>query len=101
MAQKRKTDQSKLIAAAALSLADKGGWDKLTIESVARKAKMSPTAAREQFADTWEILSYILEALDKKTAAAAKKNLSGKPREDLFEILMSRLEIMEEHRGAY
>jgi ubiquinone biosynthesis protein COQ9 len=101
MAQKRKTGQSKLIAEAALNLADERGWTGLTLQDVARKARLSPEAVARVFPDTWAILLYVLKDLDGRTANAAETDSSAPWRDNLFEIMMARLEMMNAHRATF
>lgn len=99
MAQKRKSDQSKLIAEAALSHADKVGWDGLALKDVAKKAKLSLEVVTGIFPDTWALLLYVIQMLDAETLAAAEPD--GNWRDGLFELLMTRFDLMETHRAAY
>lgn len=101
MARKRKTDQSKLIVAAALELACKSGWDGLTIKAVARKAKLKLEIVTDIFPDRWALLKRVLETLEKETARAVKGKLGDDWRDNLFEILMTRIDIAEPHKKAY
>ena len=101
MAQKRKPDQNKKIMDAALSHAGKVGWDALTIRDIAKKAKMSEEAVTRIYADVWDILLDILKKLDADTLAEAGKMPDESWRDNLFEILMSRFDVMEEDRHAF
>lgn len=101
MAQKRKIDQSKLIVATALELACKSGWDCLTIKSVARKAKLKMKTVTDIFPDKWALLKRVLETLEKETARDVKGKLGDGWRDNLFEILMTRIDIAEPHKKAY
>lgn len=101
MAQKRKPDQSKTIAEAALSLAAKSGWEKLTLEDVAKKAKLPLKAIEAQFSDVWDILKWTLKKLDDDTRAAVEDHLGDDWRDNLAEIFMMRFELAQAHRAAY
>src|ERR1700750_1251681 len=61
MARKRKQDQTEVILQAALTLADKGGWDSLTFAAIAKKARTSESAVKAQFSDIWDILAAVLK----------------------------------------
>jgi AcrR family transcriptional regulator len=101
MAQKRKSDQTKLIADAALSLAGKTGWDRLTFKDIARKAKVSVRDVEAQFSDTWEILKWVLKRLETDTRDGVERHLGRDWRDNLAEILMTRFELAQEHRAAF
>ena len=101
MARKRKPDQSKLITTAALELACKSGWDSLTLKAVAKKAKLKTEDVTDIFSDKWEILKRILELLEKETARNVKSQLGENWRDNLFEILMTRSDLVAPHKKAY
>lgn len=101
MAQKRKPDQTKLIAEAALALAGKHGWDGLSLKDVAKKAKVRQGVAEKQFSDGWDILKWVLKKLEKDTGDTVKGHLGDNWRDNLMEILMIRFELAQQHRDAY
>ena len=101
MAQKRKTDQTKLIVKAALDLAGKSGWSGLTTKAVAKKARLKPDAVAAVFSDKWDILKYVLKDLELETDRAVKARLGDAWRDNLFEIMMTRLELAALHKKAF
>lgn len=101
MAQKRKQDQTKLILSAALALADARGWESIEMADVARRAKLSVAGAEKHFPDIWAILTCVLKKLEDDTIKSVKPHLSDNVRDNLFEIMMTRFEFMQEHRRAY
>ncbi|MEZ0226563.1 MAG: hypothetical protein ACAH83_18545 [Alphaproteobacteria bacterium] len=101
MAQKRKPDQTKLIAEAALSLAGKTGWDRLTFKDIAKKAKVSIKDVEAQFSDTWDILKWVLKRLESDTRDGVERHLGRDWRDNLAEILMTRFELAQAHRDAF
>lgn len=101
MAQKRKTEQSKLIAEAALALADRGGWGSLTFAAIARKAKVKQTDIEKKFSDIWDILAFVLRNLEDETARTVDGYLGDNWRDNIMEILMTRFDIAARHRGAF
>lgn len=101
MAQKRKTDQSKLIAEAALDLANAGGWDALSLKDVARRAKLPPGDVEGRFPDIFKLLEHILTTLDADSRAAVAEYLGDSWRDNLMELLMARFDIAQRHRAAY
>lgn len=101
MAQKRRVDQTKLIAEAALSLAGEKGWDRLAFQDIAKKAKVGVMAIEARFSDSWDILKWVLKKLEKDTQDAVEGYLGGAWRDNLMEILMMRFELAQKHRDAY
>lgn len=101
MAQKRSTDQTKLIAEAALALAGQQGWDALTLKDIARKAKIPLKTVEARFSDVWDILKWVLKKLEKDTQDAVKGYLGEDWRDNLMEILMMRFELAQKHREAF
>jgi AcrR family transcriptional regulator len=101
MAQKRRPDQTKLIAEAALSLADNVGWERLTFKAIAGRAKISVKDVEAQFSDIWDILKWVLKRVDDETQDAVEKYLGNDWRDNLAEILMARFELAQAHRGAF
>ncbi len=101
MAQKRKPDQTKLAAEAALFLAGKQGWDRLSLAAVAKKAKLPLKTVEASFDDAWDILAFSLAGLEKQTSAAVDGHLGDNWRDNLMEILMMRFELAQADREAY
>jgi AcrR family transcriptional regulator len=101
MAQKRKPDQTKLIAEAALSLAGKTGWDRLTFKDIAKKAKVSVKDVEAEFSDIWDILKWVLKRLEADTRESVERHLGRDWRDNLAEILMTRFELAQAHRDAF
>lgn len=101
MAQKRKTQQEKRIADAALSLADVSGWAALDMTKIARKAKVSPAVVRSHFSDIWDILLFVLADLERETQDIVGGYLGDSWRDNLMEILMTRFDIAGRHEKAF
>ena len=101
MAQKRKPDQSKLIHAAALELAGASGWDNVTLEAVAAKAKLKLADVEALFSSPWDILLDVLKMLDAEVTADVADRLGDNWRDNLFELLMTRFDKAQEHRSAF
>lgn len=97
MAQKGKTNQTKLILDAALALAEKSGWASLTKEKVAAKAKVKAAAVP----DIPDILKAVLERLAMETQKIVAGHLGDDPKDNLIEILMTRFDLAARHRAAY
>jgi AcrR family transcriptional regulator len=101
MAQKRKPDQRKLIMEAALSQADKVGWSQVTLKEVAKKARVPLDAVTGFFPDTWAILLHALKVIDDEVTKYACKDSEDSWRNNLFEVLMTRFELVQKHRPAF
>jgi AcrR family transcriptional regulator len=101
MAQKRKTDQTKLVTCAALGLACASGWDQVSLTSVAKKARMKEADVRRLFPDVWEILVAVLRDLDIRSAKEARGDPEASWRDNLFDLMMTRFDLMQENRAAY
>jgi ubiquinone biosynthesis protein COQ9 len=101
MPQRRRTDQHKLIAEAALKLADERGWDRFSLADTAKKARLKEADVARTFPDTWAILIHVLHDLDAQTLRAADTDKKAPWRDNLFEILMARFDLMDEHRAAF
>jgi len=103
MPQKRKPDQKKQICDAALALADAKGWGHFTLEDVLRKAKVNKA---ENVNDVWDVLYIILKNIDQLVHNQMKDSLSDRGlsdswRDNLFEILMTRFDIVQPHRSGF
>jgi AcrR family transcriptional regulator len=101
MAQKRKTDQTKLITEAAIALADARGWNEVTFKDVARDARCTEATVKALFPDIWAMIRWHLEAIENETRKEVEEYLTGNWRDNLMEILMMRFERAQRHRNAW
>lgn len=108
MAQKKKTNQSKVkkdaradIAEAALFLASRQGWADLTLKDIAKKAQMPVSAVEKHFADIWDILLFILARVENETEKSVADYMGSNWRDNLMEIMMTRFDIAGLHREAF
>jgi AcrR family transcriptional regulator len=101
MAQKQTIDQSKRILETALILADTAGWGAVTLKAVAKKSRIALNSVESLFPDVFALLTASLAQLELATLAEVKTRLDGSWRENLFEIIMTRLEISARHKNAY
>jgi AcrR family transcriptional regulator len=98
---KTKTNPEFKIAEAALRLAARQGWDRLTLEAVAHAAKMSLTQMKKLFSDKNDLLPTIVRLIDRKMLAAlGKPNSQATAHDRLFEALMARIDVLQTHRRA-
>jgi AcrR family transcriptional regulator len=86
------------ICAAALSLAAKHGWQNLTLEQIAKAAKIPPARMRKIFPDKSRVLTQILREIDRQAAAVGKADSRATPHDRLFEALMARFDILQKCR---
>jgi AcrR family transcriptional regulator len=101
MAQKQTIDQSKRILETALILADTAGWGAVTLKAVAKKSRIALNIVESLFPDVFAVVTACLAQLEIATLAEVKTRLDGTWRENLFEIIMTRLEITARHQNAY
>lgn len=99
MARKAKPDQSKLITEAALSLADKKGWEAVTLKDIAKKARLPENTVRALFPDVPALMLRVLRDIDLETSKAVAAD--GAWRDNLFDLLMTHFELIEKHRHAH
>lgn len=83
---------------AALDLAARKGWGNVTLRDIARKAKIPLATLHEHFADRFDIIAAWGRIIDRKVLAGAED--SGSPRDRLFDLLMARLDVLNETRGG-
>ncbi len=83
---------------AALDLAAQKGWGNVTLRDIARKAKIPLTTLHEHFADRFDIIAAWGRIIDRKVLAKAED--SGSPRDRLFDLLMARLDVLNETPGG-
>jgi ubiquinone biosynthesis protein COQ9 len=94
---KKHTSIDAQIAAATLRLADKG-WDKVTLDAVAKAAKIKPAEFKKRFASSAKLAPVIADEIDREAFTGFKPD--GKPHDVLFDLLMARFDVMQKHRKA-
>ena len=86
---------------AALDLAKERNWSDIALTDIAREADLSLAELRREFACKTDILRAFQAELDE--AVLAKTRAGGEPstpRDRLFDIVMSRFEIMQPYKPA-
>jgi len=86
---------------AALDMAAAEGWEKVTLNRIARKMKISLAILRDHFKDRYDILAAYMGAVDREVLAVAQDNDSGldsSPRDRLFDLLMERFDVLNRDR---
>ncbi|MDX2027360.1 MAG: hypothetical protein SFW62_01840 [Alphaproteobacteria bacterium] len=101
MPKKATTNIEKKLTDAALKLAARREWNLLTLEEIARTAKLPLAQVKKLFPGTDAILPAIVGSMDAQTAAAfGKAGPQGAPHDRLFEVMMARFDALQEHRRA-
>ncbi|MDR3425786.1 MAG: hypothetical protein P4M13_12070 [Alphaproteobacteria bacterium] len=86
------------ICAAALRLAAAKGWEQATLDAIAKGAKLSLAKLKQRFVALPDIAALIVAEITREALAAAKP--AGSAHDVLFDLLMSRFEIMQKNRKA-
>ncbi len=101
MPQTKKNSKNKIVLAA-LKILARQGWDKLTLDQVARAAKISLAQVKKDFHDGDDLIAAIAQYVGAEalvTVGKLDKNASVKDR--LFEIMMARFDVLQQHRAAF
>ena len=89
------------IAIAALHLAATHAWDKVTLEQIAKRAKISPEKLRAATPSKQAVVQAIISRVDAMLEKSfAKTAPTGTPRERLFEVIMARLDQLQKDRAG-
>jgi ubiquinone biosynthesis protein COQ9 len=96
---KTENDFEKKICIAALRLSSSRGWKNVTLELIAKAAKVPSVQMKKRFAGKNDVLVAIMHFVtDKAVAAAGKMDRHSPPRDRLFDLLMARFDILQKHR---
>lgn len=99
--QKSRQNPRERIVGAALALTARDGWETVTLEKIARQAKISLATLREFFDDRYDILACYTRMVDQRVLeAVGMPDDKASHRDRLFEILMERFDILNENRDA-
>lgn len=94
------TPKGKLIAAA-LKLAETQPWSQISMLEIADAAGLSLDEVRKAFGSKSQILAGFMRAVDDAMLKRVSTKLAAGARRDaLFEVIMSRLEILEPYKAA-
>lgn len=86
---------------AALALAARDGWGRVTLQAVARHAKISLAQLHEHFEDRGDILAAYERMIDRRVLEnTGEIGEDANPRESLFDIIMERFDALNEDREA-
>ena len=98
---KAKTNPDARLCEVVLRLAASQGWQKVTLEQIARAAKISAEQIEKRFTDPNAILPLIVDELSTQALkAVGKPDRKASPHDRLFEILMARFDILQMQRKA-
>lgn len=79
-----------------------GGWRKLSYAEIAKDAGLSLAAAYEAYPSKAAILMGISRDIDARLFASLEDDpLDGTVKDKLFDLIMRRLDILNEHKEAY
>lgn len=89
---------------AALDIAGERGWFALTLHGVAERAGLSPTDLERRFRTKRDLLDGIADRFDREAVGAVDPDVANPDLpapERLFDALMTRFELLQEHRDGY
>lgn len=94
------TPKGRMIAAA-LRLAGERPWRDVTLTDIARAADVSLNDVRRDFNSKAEVLAAFVRAVDDEVLARAPKRSAGQSARDaIFEVVMSRFDVMAPYKPA-
>ncbi len=91
MPKKNPFQENKRLAAAALRLAAARGWDNVTSAAILKEAKLKKRALALR-----DIAGIVVDEATRQ--ALAGRDVSGSPRDVLFDLMMTRFDVLQEHR---
>ena len=97
----RTIDTNKRIISVTLKLAETITWQEITVDNIARVAKVEPSILLQNFSSKLSILEAFNRQLDAniRQEFAKTRNL-GSVREQLFDIIMTRFDFLNSHKQA-
>ena len=96
---KKKQAREKVIAAT-MELAAEKGWRAFNLDDIARKADISLKELRTLFTSRHEILAAFTRMIDDRLLDQIRPDTDESARERLFEVIMTRFEIMAPYKKA-
>src|SRR5476649_1250430 len=99
-ASRGNTSRDKIIAAFLALLAEKP-FERIGLAELAKSAGVSLADLRGEFGSTLAILAAHIKEIDQAVLAGIDADMAEEPaREQLFDVLMRRLELLEPHKEA-
>jgi ubiquinone biosynthesis protein COQ9 len=97
-----KGDPKAALREALLRMVAAGGWRDLSYAEIAKDAGLSLAAAYEAYPSKAAILNGISRDIDARLFASLEEDpLEGSAKDRLFDLLMRRFDVLNEHREAY
>lgn len=94
------SDKGRLISAA-FGLAAERRWSEITLADIAERAGSTLFAIRQHFASKGELLAAFSRMVDDEMLRRATRRAENQqPRDALFEVVMSRFDVLEPYKGA-
>lgn len=95
------TTKHDIIIRAAMKLAESRGWRAITLADIAAEADVSLSAIYRRFKTKSAILEAFIEAVDAAVLKQAKKPDPNTPARDrIFEVVMTRLDVLKPYKAA-
>ncbi len=86
---------------AALDLAAQRGWENISLHDISRVSDLSLAQLYDHFEDKADIIGAFARMIDKQVMEAASTPGEGlSPRDALFDLLMERFDLLNEHRAG-
>jgi len=89
-----------LIAISALKLLEKKSWSKISIKEIFKKSKINQLEAYSIIKEKKEVLLLINNYFDQETIRLTQKIENSNNKDKIFEIIMTRFEILNNYRNA-
>ncbi len=96
----KKPDYQTLFPTTAVDLAGEVGWDRLTLTQVAAAAKSDLGTLRAHFTGKDALLTGFGTYVDRRVLAEHDPEPDPHPRDRLFDVLMSRFDVLNDHRAG-
>lgn len=95
-------DAAAALRAALLDLCAKEGWRDLSLVEIAEAAGLDMATAHAAYATKGAILTGLARALDEAVLVSLGDDpLEGSARDQLFDLMMRRIDHLQQHRAAY
>ena len=89
------------ILAAALGCAAKKSWADVTLLDIAESANLAMSELRDEFTTKTQLIADLLRAIDDEVLKRAAKRTEGQEKRDrLFDIIMTRFDVLGPHKAA-
>jgi ubiquinone biosynthesis protein COQ9 len=94
------TRKGRILAAALLCAADKS-WADVTLLDIAERAHLPLFELRDEFTTKTQLIAGLLRAIDDEVLKRAAKPTEGQQKRDrLFDIIMTRFDVLGPHKAA-